>query len=130
LAKDVVERIAPGFRFGNAENHKIAIRDDRTGMLYRPELEAGSQAVLLDYGIIARTANPLSPSKSVLLVAGSFGFGTWAALRYVMSKSFLEDPLVRTGRPVECLIETDVLRASPQAIRRVVLRELGNRPKA
>jgi len=59
-----------------------------------------------------------------MIIAGSFGHGTWAGTRYVMSPAFLELPEAKARGAPECLVKTDVVRDTPQAIRLIVVRNI------
>ncbi len=41
--------------------------------------------------------NPFSSKKRAVYIAGSFGYGTWAGARYVMSEEFLAHEIVASG---------------------------------
>jgi hypothetical protein len=84
----------------------------------------GTDAIADDYAIIFRASNPFSPDKHLMLIAGSFGYGVWAGVRFVASEAFLDNELVKAGTAIECLIKTDIFRDTPQNIRSIALREL------
>jgi hypothetical protein len=122
LTREVVTKIQSTVRFGDPECHEIVIRDTLTGEAYLPKLTMDRKGIARDYGAIIKTRNPFDPSKHLLLAAGSVGFGTWGALRYAISDAFMASKPVRSGSPVDCLIETDVVLNTPQDIRQLVLR--------
>ena len=45
--------------------------------------------------------------RSVLMIAGSFGYGTWAGIQYLQSNEFLKSEVAR-WKSFEMLIEVDV----------------------
>jgi hypothetical protein len=126
VANDALQRLNLGLDLGDPAAHRVSFRDRVVGTDYVPKRATGSGQLQVDYGAIVRTMSPFDRTKHVLIVAGSFGYGTWAAIRYLTDRDFLDDPVVRTGRPFECVVATDVLRMEPQAVTRVVLRELSD----
>lgn len=126
ITGEVMDRISTGLRFGDPSQNEIVIRDVVTGKLYAPLRQKPSGKIRTDYGAIIRSPNPFDPSKHVLIVVGSFGYGTWAAMRYAMSREFLRTRVALSGKPLEALIETDVYADTPQGRRVVVLRPLKN----
>jgi hypothetical protein len=122
ITRKAISKIESNLKFGDPKRHEIAFFDALEDNRYIPRTSNESGEVVLDYGVIIRQANPFDLSKQLLLIAGSFGFGTWAGVRFVTSLEFLEHPLVSNGRPVEFLIETDVVLETPQAISPLVTR--------
>jgi hypothetical protein len=55
-----------------------------------------------------------------MIIAGSSGHGTVAGTRYAISPAFLSLPISKARDAFECLVETDVVRDAPQAIRLLV----------
>jgi hypothetical protein len=105
--------------------YELVLYDSLTDKRYAPRIELESNKVAIDYGIVLADRNPFSQDKRALVVAGSFGYGTWGGIRLVTSKQFLGHPTVKKGKSVECLFEVDVTLETPQDTRLVVLRELG-----
>ena len=123
-SKEAIERIKSTLLFGNPTQYEVALYDSATDKMYAPLRALSSGEITTDYGIIFKTTNPFAPDKWLLLVAGSFGYGTWAGIRYAISKPFIDNPVVSTGKPIECLIKADIVRDTPQNIRVVALRTL------
>jgi hypothetical protein len=123
ITNEVVNRIKSTLRFGNPKIHEIALYDSMTKKVYAPA-GAGTNSIKDDYAIIFRTSNPFASGRCLLLIAGSFGYGTWAGVRFVASQAFLDHELVRSGAAVECLIRTDIFRDTPQAIELITMREI------
>lgn len=92
-------------------------RDQKRPAIYRPTIKNGK--VLIDYGIVARAPNPFDPDKSVVLLAGAYGYGTWGAVRFAQSPRFLNQlkRLPKEASTIECLFGVEVVRESPQNIR-------------
>jgi hypothetical protein len=79
--------------------------------LYRP-LKDGDN-VLTDCGVIIRAPNPFNPKKTVVILCGSYGYGTWAAVQLAQSRDFLSQVTRRSGG-LECVFEVGVVRDTPQ----------------
>lgn len=129
ITKEVAPRINTSLRFGNPEKLEIAITDTVEKTIYAPLGRLGKDDILLDYGLILKAENPFDTSKQVMIIAGSFGFGTWAGVRFATSKSFMNDSIASNGSPVECLIKTDVLLQTPQKIEPITIREIYDQAK-
>lgn len=125
VTREAVTRIGSTLQFGNPASYELVIYDSQTKRGFAPLRRMDSEKITTDYGIILKTTNPFAPTKQILIIAGSFGYGTWAGIRFVNSKQFIDCPLVQAGRPVECLVEVDIAFDTPQDIRLVTLRELG-----
>lgn len=124
ITKEAVRRIKSTLRFGNPARYEIAVYDSSTDKTYAPSMRIDESEISTDYGIILRRANPFARNKQVIIIAGSYGYGTWAGIRYAISRQFLDHSIVSNGKSLECLIETDVVYSTPQDIRLVVLRSL------
>jgi hypothetical protein len=124
ISKQVAEKIPSTIRFGNPLRHEISMFDSQSGRVFTPKQTSDGQRVSLDYGLIYKVPNPFSPDYSLVLVAGSFGYGTWAGIQYITSPAFLDDHSIESTPYFELLIETDVILGVPQAIRRIAFREL------
>jgi hypothetical protein len=123
ITSEVVGRINSTLRFGNPNLHEIALYDSKTGNVYAPS-GTGTESIKDDYAIIFLAINPFNFSKRLLLIGGSFGYATWAGVRFVLSNEFLDHDLVKTGADIECLIKTDIFRDTPQQIELIILREM------
>lgn len=128
ISREATLRIKTSLKFGDSRRHEIAIYDSTTRIMYAPARRIDSKELGKDFGVIFKTSNPFAPNKHILLIAGSFGYGTWAAVRFATSKQFIEHPIVATGKNVECLIETDLVRETPQDIKLVILRQIDDEP--
>jgi hypothetical protein len=150
VTRDAVKLINSKLRFGNPEVNEIAIRDTTSEpprFYVPPPLDADGTGT--DYGLVLRAPNP---NKEITIIAGSyghgtsaatrylisptflalrksmaresFGSGTWAATRYLISTTFLALRGSKARESFECLVETDVVRDTPQAIRPIVVRSM------
>jgi hypothetical protein len=118
---------ARGIKFGQPWRIPV-IRDlvDQSGStqpkVYRPSVKDGK--VQSDYGLIIRAPNPFDPAKNVIILCGTYGYGTWAAVRFAQSREFLAElAKIRSARAIECVVGVDVVRESPQRLRPEFVRE-------
>jgi hypothetical protein len=115
-SREVLSRLHTRYRFGTPIWYDISIRDSATGYRYTPKRK-GLQ-LRSDHGIAIRTANPFNPGKKVLVLAGSFGAGTYAAASFMANPRLLKDiPFIGEGRDFEVLVEIDVAQGWPQTPR-------------
>lgn len=124
VSEKVARRIEATLRFGEKAVHDIYVVDHSEGRVYSPSISSSSAAAGTDYGLVYKAKNPFSVDDAVLLIAGSFGYGTWAGVRYVTSDAFFHSPAVGKAVEFELLIETDVDLGVPQAIKQVAFRSL------
>jgi hypothetical protein len=129
LMKETLDRIPTTWRFEKKPTGENILVDKKTGdiieALIRDDPSSpGREEVGTDYAVIISTNNPFAQEKRLLQVAGIHDYGTWAAMRFVLSQEFLRHPLVRKGKAVEALIEVDVLKGAPQHIGLIAFREL------
>lgn len=110
----IVSDVDPGvIQFGDPKLHVISMRDLVSNAIHSP---AGGdrEALTRDVGVIKFIPNPFSEGHHVIVIAGAFGFGTWAGPILMRSKAFLEHPVVRSGRYFECLITVPVVAGVPE----------------
>jgi hypothetical protein len=118
--REIVSRFHTTIRFGDADAREVAITDSATGQRYVPSRRPNSRELHNDYGVIFRAANPLGVGTSALVLAGSFGFGTWGAAKAAVGREFTNRDDVRGSPALECLVETTVIKDSAH-VRSVVL---------
>ncbi len=123
LTRAVFRRIKSTLVFGNPDQHIIALSDSTDGRRYVPRQDRNG-IIENDYGMIFVFKNPFASQKRVVLAAGSFGYGTWASVRFMLSTDFLSHALVKSSNQAEFLIETEVLWETPQHIRLHIARAL------
>jgi len=124
ITKEAAAKVRTTIKFGNPKIHEIALFDSLSDRTYVPERGKTASEVIRDYGVIIKSRNPFAPNTMILILAGSFGFGTWAAVRHTTSEEFLRNEIVAKATAIECLIETDVVFDTPQAIRSLLVRDL------
>jgi hypothetical protein len=110
-----------------------SFRDAETGDAYSSVIakepgSGGREVVTLDYGLIVKTSNPINPDSSVLVFAGSFGYGSWAGIRLAQLREFLAAPPVSEGASIECLYKTEIFEEIPQRPKIVLLRRITPSP--
>jgi hypothetical protein len=99
------------------------IRDAQTGRTYSYSPTLLGPADGTDYGLLIKARNPFNPRTSILIIAGSSGYGTWAGTRLITEPSEL-DETAASGDSFECVFATDVLDRNPQATKMLVIRKL------
>ncbi len=134
VTERMLKRIDCTIKFGNSRLHEISIQDTKAGKIYSPAAggasdSQGDETVTLDFGVLVKTRNPFDPAHNVLIIAGSFGYGTWAGAKLARSAQFLRDPLVSEGLPIECLYKTEVIGGMPQQPQVISLREITRHAK-
>jgi hypothetical protein len=97
------------------------IRDRTDGRLHGPILDG--DAIRGDCGIVIRCGNPFNETREVVILCGSYGYGTWGAVRFLQSSDFLRG-LPRRVRAFECLLSVDITGERPQGVRVVLFRPL------
>jgi AraC-like DNA-binding protein len=102
------------------------IRDAQTGRTYRYSPTLFGPADGTDYGLLIKARNPFNPRTSILVIAGSSGYGSWAGTRLITEPSAL-DETAASGDSFECVFATDVLDRNPQATEALVIRKLNER---
>ncbi len=127
VTQQVLSMIAPELVF-SSRTHLATVRDIKRDKEYRQVVDPDSKKVITDFAIILKTQNPFNPYNQVLLVAGISGFGTWAAVEYLVSKEFHKEfhksPLASKQGSFECLVQTDVVLKRPYNVRRLELRPI------
>ncbi|MFD0074568.1 hypothetical protein ACFVIY_19265 [Streptomyces sp. NPDC127166] len=65
-----------------------------------------------DQGLIIRCTNPFAAEKTVLILAGSWGYGTTAAADLMESGDFLKHPVVRSKSPFEAVFSCQIVEGA------------------
>ncbi|NUW39049.1 hypothetical protein [Nonomuraea rhodomycinica] len=102
-----------GLAFQGGGRTAVRLHDTRNRRTYIAKRTPGHffrrGEVVVDYGIIVFAENPFNPRRRMLIVAGGYGYATLAGLRILDDKRFLAHPVVRSGKPFECLHEVNVV---------------------
>lgn len=134
ITQEVMTRLPGTLGWVDAPAHTYGIQDRLESRFYSPKPFKMGEGV--DFGLLVRAPNPFNPDATVLVIAGSFGFGSWAGANLVRSPEFLRDPMVKSSIPFECLFKVDVAGSAPQAMKILSIRPLdmdqnaGRRPIA
>jgi hypothetical protein len=83
-----------------------------------------SNSVLVDYGMIIFSRNPNALRRHVLIVSGGTGFGCQHAAWRSTSDAFLQQALVRQGRPMAETYKLDVVNKKPHLARDILMSSL------
>jgi hypothetical protein len=121
VTNDVWRSLKTTLRFALADLHVVSVHDEETNQWHSPVFDA-SQRILKDIGLVVDAPNPFDSDRRVIVIAGAFGYATWAGARFLASKEFLSIQRHKT-MITEFLIETSVVRQTPQQIRCVLKRE-------
>lgn len=132
ITAEVLARLDCTLQFADAERHVVSIVDRRRDEVHNPKMvndptSAEAFRLVEDYGLVIRARNPFNPESSVLIICGSFGFGSWAGAQLIRTTSFLKDRLVTAQVPIECLFRTEVVDHTPQAPELLRIRSLDDR---
>jgi hypothetical protein len=115
-------RVLPNtLRFGDPRRREISLFDSKSRKYYSPRRNT-SGGLENDYGIIISCTNPFAPKKRQILGTGSFGYGTWACIRFLLSNEYLSHDLVK--KDAEFLVEADVVWGAPQQVKLLVSRKI------
>jgi hypothetical protein len=125
LTREVARRIQSTLKFGDPDRHVIALFDSVDQRQFVPR-RSPPDTIENVFGIVFSCNNPFASHKRVILGAGSFGYGTWACVRFLLSEGFLDHPLSVERAEAEFLIEAEVLWETPQRVRLHVARPLTN----
>jgi hypothetical protein len=111
LVERVQKKIQSGFEF---MPEPMSLRDRRTGKVYVPSWEAkrdGSRGseIVVDYGTITRTVSPLKNKRSIVILAGIYGYGTWSGVRVIADRQFHDLCARLDSFNLECLFRVEVL---------------------
>jgi len=124
ITRECVSRFPTSIRFGNPDRYQISIQDTVSRRSYSPQYDERTGEVSLDYGLMFSSPNPFDASKRLLIIAGSFGYGTWAGCRLAIKPEKLGDQSETLGADFECLFQTDIVYSTPQDIKLVTYRSL------
>jgi TIR domain len=107
LSKQFFDVNATTFGWPSSSSHVISLRDERDGVDYHPGVGLDG-SLGKDFGLVIRGSNPAHPKKDALLLAGCWGFGTWASARMAFLPQLNAHELVNGTGHFEALVETDV----------------------
>lgn len=157
VARQVCDRLRPGMRVvdpGPGLPMQVEMTAQPGGDWAAPLVhvaEPGQE--MIEYGVILRAPSPFADGRTVVVIQGAYGYGTWAGVGLTRSKDFLarcealdhEDgeprgrvatAAARAGRrmglalgsrawvPIECLYRVDVVDGHPTSTEIVALRRM------
>ncbi|MFI6037768.1 hypothetical protein ACIBBD_27030 [Streptomyces sp. NPDC051315] len=123
VTAEVMRRLPVTFSFGAVETHDANIYDALTGEVMRCVMDSNDQ-LTVDQGLLIRATNPFNRERHVIILAGSFGFGTSAAARLLAGSDLLNNPVVAEGHPFEAVFSVEIAGGTPQQIELRKLRQL------
>ncbi|HEX8627920.1 MAG TPA: hypothetical protein VF755_07100 [Catenuloplanes sp.] len=113
VSQRLMADIASGFEFGHDPADGVIVRDTGSGERFVPQRRESGE-VTRDYGILIRVASPFNPSRTAVVIAGAYGFGSWSGVRLVQDPDFLR--YCRDFREFACVFQADVLQGFPQHV--------------
>lgn len=127
LIKGAFSGIASTFRFNTSL--PMTLQDGLRNELYEPTL-SGDQ-VTIDYGTLIRARNPYAPDRTLVMIGGVYGFGTWGGVRLLSDKRFLKQCALLSGRSangksfeLECVYRVHVHQGEPEFVTPLEIRPL------
>ncbi|MGP4020638.1 hypothetical protein [Saccharopolyspora sp. 5N708] len=123
VTRKVMDLLPLTVTYADPESNDVSFVDNLTSERLDPVTDEEGK-LARDQGIVVLATNPYDQSKKILIVAGSYGFGSAAAAELVGSPEFLTHPLVKTGKNLEVFFTTDILEGAAQKARVVCVREL------
>jgi hypothetical protein len=163
VTRDALDLIKPRIKIVNTEPGaapeihdliSVMANDDGTHTRQPNAYRAGED---VDYGIIIRTYNPFNPERGLIIIAGTYGYGTWGGVRLMIRDDFLKrcqeliaEPPSPTHRghfdrldilntaigrkklafwpQFECIFKVQVFDGRPYSPQIIVFRQLAARP--
>jgi hypothetical protein len=101
----------------------ITLHDRFSGTTYSAQRENGE--VTVDYGRMIRSTNPYNPERTLVMISGIYGFGTWGGgVRLLEDKYFLRSCEALEVFDFECVFEVRIVRGEPEIVRPMAIRPL------
>jgi hypothetical protein len=100
ITKEAINKINSKLRCGDPKLYQLGITDSLTGISYAPSYNREGE-LIKDYGVIIKAANPFALKKHILLIFGSFGYGSWAASCFAVSNEFVEMSINSEEKSIE-----------------------------
>lgn len=132
LTAEVMKHLPNTFSFGPADGPGDFGKDAK---IYDSILESSmdckkgaSGALETDQGIMIRCANPFAAKKSILIIAGSWGFGTAAGTRLIEDRIFLKNTIVNSNEAFEAVFTCKIVDGSISNIELGKVRRLAQVP--
>jgi hypothetical protein len=120
---EVITRTGGTLSLVSPDGEPPFVLDSANGKQYRPE-RLQDRGSFSDYGLVVLAPNPFNPKTHVLVVAGLYGYGSWAGARLVTQEDFARNDLVVSGTPFEAMFTVDVVDQTPQHVSLMTMRPL------
>lgn len=104
----------------------IILYDQFTRTSYKTQWEMGR--ITVDYGRFIRKGNPYNPDRTLVMISGIYGFGTWGGVRLLNDKDFLRKCAALEVFDMECIFEVRVIHGEPEIVRPIAIRPLNATP--
>ena len=130
ITRQLLHEINPSIKpisFINNDPNDLHFIDTLTGNVLPSDAQLSHSN---DFGLLVKAPSPSNPSRAVMIIAGCFGYGTWAGAILVRSPRFLAEVRSRgllakgrnsSGGIVECFFESNVLGNAPEEPKIVLL---------
>ena len=132
LTEEVMKHLSNTFSFGSADAPGDFGKDAKiydSVMKSSMDCIKGPQGELeTDQGIMIRCANPFAAKKSVLIIAGSWGFGTAAGTRLIEDRIFLKNAIINSSEAFEAVFTCKITDGSISNIELGKVRRLAQVP--
>lgn len=128
VTASIFKKINAPLIFPGAEENIVLIKDRISDHEFVPNLHrTGKEGH--DFGLITCCINPFYQSKSIVILAGSFGFGTWAAAMWACNPESWRavDSKIKGLKEFQILIRTDVVDGFPASNDLVLIQEFNPR---
>jgi hypothetical protein len=117
ITRLITDRLNYTLSLGIPDDNDITIRDlSDGGKSFLPDEHwvGEKKVVTQDHGVIIKVKNPFNQRRRVLIVAGTYGYGTWAAAKLLHGPQFLNEDFVKRGYDIECLSRAKIFDGIPQ----------------
>ena len=108
VSRMAMERLPLTFVFNDPDKNDVRILD-RTNERLHCSIGRKESPLTTDFGLIVRAQNPFNRERQILIIAGSYGFGTAAAATLVTTPAFLKRDIVQQGGSFEALFSVDIV---------------------
>lgn len=125
VTRSILKRLSLPLDFPHAEEHVVTITDKESERDYEPSILMPSKNGT-DYGMITRAPNPFNASRTVVILAGCFGFGSWAAAKWACEPNSWRDlgHKFEAKRSYQILLRIGLIDGFPAEINVELIREL------
>jgi hypothetical protein len=116
--RKAIERLEVPLHFFDTEaDNFVEIRNKDRSSVYKPA--GDNNKLVYDVGFAVRARNPWNRERSIIIVAGSYGYGTVAAMRYITEPSTLGDLRKYLDRNCEIIVKAAISEGEIVSIERI-----------